>query len=467
MDLQDKIRILGDAAKYDASCASSGSSRRSGRGGTGTGTMAGICHTWSDDGRCVSLLKVLQTNLCVNDCAYCVNRASGNTPRASFEPEELAELTIQFYRRNYIEGLFLSSGVERSPDFTMERMLQTVRILRERHRFGGYIHAKAIPGASPGLVDRLGRLADRMSVNIELPTERSLKLLAPAKDRGAILTPMGLLAERIREFREARASSARAPRFAPAGQSTQLVLGASPEDDLQILRLAEGLYRKYSLRRVYYSAYVPVSTDPRLPVPAAPPLRREHRTYQADWLLRHYGFRAEELLSEERPRFEEDLDPKAAWALRNLQFFPVEVNTAPPSRLLRVPGIGRTSAKRILEARRERRLTPEALSRLGVVMKRARFFLLCDGRACWSGPLDPTGLRARVGDAPTCPRERGRQLLLFGEPGETAKNGGADAAAPARRGNAAGLGALGGSERLEPEPADTGDASARSAPTAA
>jgi putative DNA modification/repair radical SAM protein len=341
----------------------------------------------------------------------------------------------------------------------MERMLETVRILRERHRFGGYIHAKAIPGASPELTERLGRLADRMSVNIELPTERSLKLLAPAKDRNAILTPMGLLAERIRESEEARASSTRAPRFAPAGQSTQLVLGASPENDLQILRLAEGLYRKYSLRRVYYSAYVPVSTDPRLPAPAAPPLRREHRAYQADWLLRHYGFRAEELLSEDRPRFEDDLDPKAAWALRNLRFFPVEANTAPPSELLRVPGIGRTSAKRILEARRERRLTPEVLARLGVVMKRARFFLLCDGRACWSGHLDPAGLRARVGDAPTCPRERGRQLLLFGEPGETAGNRTTEEVGDA--------GTFGKPERIAAGPTEKIGVPARRAPTAA
>jgi putative DNA modification/repair radical SAM protein len=412
MERERKIRILGEAAKYDASCASSGSDRRAGRGGSGAAALPGICHSWSDDGRCISLLKVLQTNRCINDCAYCVNRASADVPRASFEPEELAELTIQFYRRNYIEGLFLSSGVERSPDFTLERMLQTVRILRERHRFGGYIHAKAIPGASPELVDRLGRLADRVSVNIELPTERSLRLLAPEKNRGAILDPMGRLAERIRESQEARATSPRAPRFAPAGQSTQLIVGATAEEDLQILRLAEGLYRRYALRRVYYSAFVPVSPDPRLPALAAPPLRREHRAYQADWLMRKYGFRSEELLDEAHPHFEEDLDPKAAWALRNLHLFPLEVNSASPGMLLRVPGIGRRSAIRILTARRERRLDGEALARLGIVMKRARFFLLCDGR-----PLDrlpsPERLRARIGDTPACPRERGRQLLLF------------------------------------------------------
>lgn len=427
MDLFRKIEILGAAAKYDASCASSGSDRRSGRGGMGAATLPGICHSWSDDGRCISLLKILQSNACAYDCAYCANRAGGNAPRATFSPEELAELTVNFYRRNYIEGLFLSSGVEGTPDATMERMLRTVALLRDRYHFGGYIHAKAIPGASPELVALLGSRVDRMSVNIELPSEAGLRRLAPSKTREGILGPMGFLAERIRES-EADRASRRAPVFVPAGQSTQLIVGATEDTDLQILRLAQGLYRRYALRRVYYSAYVPVGADPRLPALGAPPLRREHRTYQADWLLRSYGFRAEELLDEEHPRFEDDLDPKAAWALRHLDLFPVEVNTAPLALLLRVPGVGVKSAKRIVAARRERRLDDIALGRLGVVMKRARYFLQAGGRYCGYGTLDPGFLRPRIGDAPDS--RLCRQLTLFDDLRGTPPLGRGDAGAP-------------------------------------
>ncbi len=413
MDLFQKVEILGAAAKFDASCASSGSRREARRGGLGAAALPGICHSWSDDGRCISLLKILQSNACVYDCAYCANRASGNAPRATLTPEELAELTVNFYRRNYIEGLFLSSGVVGTPDATMENMLRAITLLRETYSFGGYIHAKAIPGASPELVSRLGRLVDRMSVNIELPSEAGLRRLAPAKTRESILGPMGFLTEHIREAEAERALSRRAPVFVPAGQSTQLIVGATEDSDLQILRLAQGLYRRYALRRVYYSAYVPVGTDPRLPALVAPPLCREHRTYQADWLLRHYGFTAEELLDDEHPSFESDLDPKAAWALRHLDLFPVEANTASLALLLRVPGVGVKSAKRIVAARRDHRLDDQALTRLGVVMKRARYFLLANGRYCGYGALDPAFLRGRIGDAGgTSP---GRQLSLFAE----------------------------------------------------
>ena len=413
MDVDEKLTILTAAAKYDVACTSSGVSKKATSGGIGSASAAGICHSFSADGRCISLLKVLLTNHCAYDCKYCVNRRTNDTPRAAFTPRELADLTINFYRRNYIEGLFLSSGVFKNPDYTMEQMIETLKILRTEYRFAGYIHAKAIPGASQDLITALGLLADRMSVNIELPSEAGLRRLAPAKTRESILGPMGFLTEHIREAEAERALSRRAPVFVPAGQSTQLIVGATEDSDLQILRLAQGLYRRYALRRVYYSAYVPVGTDPRLPALVAPPLRREHRTYQADWLLRHYGFTAEELLDDEHPSFESDLDPKAAWALRHLDLFPVEANTASLALLLRVPGVGVKSAKRIVAARRDHRLDDQALTRLGVVMKRARYFLLANGRYCGYGALDPAFLRGRIGDAGgTSP---GRQLSLFAE----------------------------------------------------
>ncbi|MDR2176102.1 MAG: putative DNA modification/repair radical SAM protein [Synergistaceae bacterium] len=390
MDVMNKLAILADAAKYDVSCSSSGSRRTNEPGGIGNACSAGICHTWTDDGRCVSLLKLLLTNDCVYDCAYCVNRRSNDRPRATFTPREVADLTINFYRRNYIEGLFLSSGVLRSPDDTMIHLIRTVAILRNEYRFNGYVHAKAIPGASPELIDLLGRLADRMSVNIELPTERSLSLLAPQKTKEGIFKPMrfihGRIEERAAEKRKEengeRRLALRAPRFAPAGQTTQLIIGATPETDLGILRLSEALYGKFGLKRVYYSAYLPVNEGRNLPaLAAAPPLLREHRLYQADWLLRFYGFAAEEIAGESAPSLDEALDPKTAWALRNMHFFPVDVNRADYERILRIPGVGVRSAKRIVVARRARRLRHEDLKRLGVVMKRAEHFLTCDGRA--------------------------------------------------------------------------------------
>ena len=382
MELLDKLTILTDAAKYDAACTSSGLDRAGRSGKLGSTVLGGCCHSFSADGRCVTLLKVLMTNACCYDCQYCVNRRSNDVPRTAFTPRELAELTIGFYRRNYIEGLFLSSAVLRDPDYTTERMIETLRLIREEYGFAGYIHAKAIPGADPLLTYRLGLLADRMSVNIELPSEASLKALAPDKTRASILTPMAQIREGILESGQALRLYRGAPRFAPAGQSTQMIIGATPESDLHILRLTEGLYQKYQLKRVFYSAYLPVSDSKLLPAPQGfqPPLLREHRLYQADWLLRFYHFEATELLDEAHPDLDPRLDPKCCWALRHLEEFPVEVNRADYERLLRVPGIGVRSARRILTARRVGPLTFEGLKKLGVVLKRAQYFLTCSGR---------------------------------------------------------------------------------------
>ena len=382
MELLDKLIILTDAAKYDAACTSSGLDRAGRPGKLGSTVLGGCCHSFSADGRCVTLLKVLMTNACCYDCQYCVNRRSNDVPRTAFTPRELAELTIGFYRRNYIEGLFLSSAVLRDPDYTTERMIETLRLIREEYGFAGYIHAKAIPGADPLLTYRLGLLADRMSVNIELPSEASLKALAPDKTRASILTPMAQIREGILESGQALRLYRGAPRFAPAGQSTQMIIGATPESDLHILRLTEGLYQKYQLKRVFYSAYLPVSDSKLLPAPQGfqPPLLREHRLYQADWLLRFYHFEATELLDEAHPDLDPRLDPKCCCALRHLEEFPVEVNRADYERLLRVPGIGVRSARRILTARRVGPLTFEGLKKLGVVLKRAQYFLTCSGR---------------------------------------------------------------------------------------
>ncbi|MEE0800275.1 MAG: putative DNA modification/repair radical SAM protein [Gemmiger sp.] len=405
MELAEKLKILADSAKYDASCSSGGINRGRTPGTFGTCSAAGICHAYTPDGRCVSLLKVLYSNACRYDCSYCVNRCSNDRPRATFEPRELADLTIGFYRRNYIEGLFLSSAVIGTPDYTMERMIEVLRILREEYHFNGYLHAKTIPGASAELVQRMGLLADRISVNIELPSEASLTKLAPDKKRGEIFRPMGQIAVQSRQNRQDLVRYRHAPRFAPAGQSTQMIIGASPENDRHILTLAEALYKKYGLRRVFYSAYLPVNADSRLPaVTTRPPLLREHRLYQADWLLRYYHFSASELLGEEEPDFDPYLDPKCSWAIRHPEFFPVEVNKAPEFALLRVPGIGPRSARRILLARRQQHLGMPELKRLGVVLKRAQFFVTCEGRAPARGTrreiasalLDPQAFAADV-----------------------------------------------------------------------
>ena len=376
--LMDKLTILADSAKYDVACTSSGASHPAKRGTIGSCYAPGCCHAFTADGRCVSLLKVLMSNCCAFDCSYCVNRKSNDVPRATFSPRELAELTIEFYRRNYIEGLFLSSAVLGTPDYTTERMLTVLRLLRNEYHFGGYIHAKTIPGTSPELIQQMGYLADRLSVNVELPSEQSLHLLAPDKGRHSIFRPMKQISVAGEESRQELTLYRHAPKFAPAGQSTQMIVGASPETDYHILQLSEGMYQKYGLKRVFYSAYIPVSDDTRLPaLDTKPPLLREHRLYQADWLMRFYGFRADEIADERTPRLDLEIDPKLAWALRHPEFFPVDVNRADYEMLLRVPGIGVKSARLIVTSRRYRTLTQQSLRQIGVVMKKAQYFILC------------------------------------------------------------------------------------------
>ena len=418
MDVLEKLTILTDAAKYDAACTSSGARRgsRAGYIGNTSSSVAGCCHTFSADGRCVTLLKVLMTNCCVYDCKYCVNRCSNDTRRAAFTPEELADLTIQFYRRNYIEGLFLSSGVMVSPDYTTERMIRCLELLRHHYRFNGYIHAKTIPGTDPDLVQRLGLLADRLSVNIELPSEQGLQTLAPNKTRKAIFRPMGLITNTLRENKEELVKYRHTPRFAPAGQSTQMIIGATPDSDRHILSLTQALYDKYRLKRVFYSAYVPVVENTLLPsLDTKPPLLREHRLYQADWLLRFYGFRAEELLDEDDPNFNPLVDPKCSWALKHPAFFPVEINTASREELLRVPGIGTVSTRRILYARRARKLEHEDLRKLGVVMKRAQYFITCKGKVLDGVCRRPEGILRNLAalERAALPASEGEQLSLF------------------------------------------------------
>ena len=382
VDMFEKLKILGASAKYDASCTSSGVDRAGGSSeGIGSAASCGLCHSFAADGRCISLLKILMTNFCLYDCKYCINRRSNDLPRARFTPEEIALLTINFYRRNYIEGLFLSSGIIQSPDYTCEQMIEALSLLRNKYKFNGYIHAKAIPGASPELINRLGMLADRISVNIELPSGKSLNALAPDKSKNSILLPMGHISGKIQQNSFELVKYKSAPKFAPAGQSTQMIIGASPDTDFQILRLSEAMYKKYRLKRVFYPAYIPVGDQKLLP-PAGtkPPLLREHRLYQADWLLRFYGFRAEEILDEQHQDFNPLLDPKCSWAVNHPEFFPVEINKAEYEVLLRVPGIGVKSAQKIIAARRQAKLDYDDLRKLGVVLKRANYFILCCGK---------------------------------------------------------------------------------------
>lgn len=380
MDLQQKLEILTGAARYDVSCASSGSRRAATGGGLGAASVGGVCHSWSDDGRCISLLKILFSNVCIYDCAYCVNRCSNTVPRASFTVEEVVDLTVNFYRRNMIEGLFLSSGVLKSPDYTMERLVAVVRSLRENHRFGGYVHLKVIPGASPELLRQAALHADRVSVNIELPSEKSLQLLAPDKSRHSVLEPMKRLDDLIQENRVERKHHRKLPVLSPAGQSTQMIVGASPEKDGRILRLSEALYRKNHLKRVYYSAYIPVQGASVKIMSKRPELLREHRLYQADWLLRFYGFSANELADDDSVSLPLDIDPKAAWAMGHPNGFPVEVNRASYEGLLRVPGIGVTGARRIVASRRHCAIRVEHVKALGIVWKRARHFMTFSGK---------------------------------------------------------------------------------------
>ena len=365
MTLEEKLKILADGAKYDASCSSSGSSRKN-EGGIGNAAFSGICHSFASDGRCISLLKILLTNCCIFDCKYCINRKTNNIKRAIFTPEEICNITINFYRRNYIEGLFLSSGIVKSPDYTMELLIKTIKMLRYKYHFHGYIHCKAIPGASNHLLKELGSLVDRLSANIELPTENGLKLLAPNKDSNKVTKIMSYVKENKNYS------------FAPAGQSTQMIIGATKETDLDIMLKSESLYKSYDLKRVFYSAYIPVNKDKMLPSLNTPPLVRENRLYQADWLLRFYGFKVDDLLDEENPNFNILMDPKANWALRHLGEFPKEMNTASYYDLLKVPGIGIKSAKRIIACRKNFKITFNDLKKMGVVIKRAKYFITCN-----------------------------------------------------------------------------------------
>lgn len=438
MDTTAKLALLADAAKYDVACTSSGIDRDARMGALGNATAAGICHSFSADGRCIALLKVLFTNVCVFDCAYCASRCSNDVPRASFRPRELADLTMEFYRRNYIEGLFLSSGVLKSPDYTTERIIECLRILREEYGFRGYIHAKAVPGTSSDLLAALGLLADRISVNMELPSSESLALLCPNKTRDSIVAPMCQIREGIAEDRDTRAlmrrdacymaqrRPARKTRaFAPAGQSTQMIIGATPETDFQILNLSSALYKTMHMKRVFFSAYLSVNEDGRLPQGNAVQLDREHRLYQADWLMRFYKFDAAELIDEGQPFLATDIDPKANWAINHLDRFPIEVNTAPYEELLRVPGIGVRGAKAIVGARRATALGEAELRKLGVAYKRARFFITCRGRYQGHGTrFDKESLHAQLA-APIQAGSHGRrsgkvlagQMSLFNDGG--------------------------------------------------
>jgi putative DNA modification/repair radical SAM protein len=374
--IADKLTILGGAARYDVSCVSSGSSRRNKGKGPGNTVAAGICHSYTEDGRCVSLLKVLLSNYCIYDCAYCINRKSNDRPRTTFTVKELIDLTIHFYRRNYIEGLFLSSGVFVSPNHTMERMLKVVSELRLKENYNGYIHMKAIPGADPALIAKAGLYADRLSVNVEIPTEQNLKWLAPEKNFSMIFKPMNTITSTIIQNREEKKKFKKAPVFVPAGQSTQLVIGATPENDLDILRLSTSLYQKQHLKRVYYSGYTPVNKyDQRLPAITTPPLVRENRLYQADWLMRFYHFSTHEIVNEQHPDLDQEVDPKLSYALRNPEFFPIDINRADYEMILRVPGVGVMSAKKIIVARKYGKLTADHLKKIGVVMKRAQYFI--------------------------------------------------------------------------------------------
>jgi putative DNA modification/repair radical SAM protein len=409
MDTMAKLAILTGAARYDVACASSGVSRKN-EGGIGNAKSFGICHSWSDDGRCISLLKVLVSNDCIYDCRYCVNRRSNNIPRASFTAREIADLTLQFYRRNYIEGLFLSAAVEVSPHHTMEKMVRILTLLRQEYEFHGYIHVKIIPGADPVLIQQAGLLADRMSVNIEQPSEQSLRLLAPQKSLPMLYTPMQQVRDQILIHKEERKRFRHAPRFAPAGQSTQMIVGASQDSDLTILHTTQALYRAFGLKRVYFSAYVPVNQDSHLPALAtAPPLLREHRLYQSDWLLRYYHFQVEEIVDPVHPQLETEIDPKMAWALRHPEFFPLEINRAAYEELLRVPGIGLKSAWRILTQRRLAALSADQLKTLGVAYKRARHFITCKGVYAGSRPFDPLTIRRSI----LPPAPSAQQLTLF------------------------------------------------------
>jgi putative DNA modification/repair radical SAM protein len=394
--ITEKLNILADAAKYDVSCASSGSKRKNENGGLGNASN-GICHTYTQDGRCVSLLKILLTNHCIFDCAYCVSRKTNDIKRAAFTVQEVVDLTINFYRRNYIEGLFLSSGIFKDADFTMERLVRVAKKLRTEHKFNGYIHLKTIPGASDDLMREAGLYADRLSVNLEMPTEEGLKLLAPEKNREDMIAPMDFLKNEIIQRTEEKALFKTAPLFAPAGQSTQVIIGATPETDLQVLNTANHFYKNFNLKRVYYSGYVPVLSDVRLPaLNTSVPMVRENRLYQADWLMRLYGFKVNEIVDNQNPLLDLDIDPKLSWGLRNLQVFPIDINKADLQLILRVPGIGLSSAQKIVSARKYARLNWEQLKKIGVALNRAKYFITCNSSKFERRDLTGTAIKQYI-----------------------------------------------------------------------
>ncbi|SEK17693.1 putative DNA modification/repair radical SAM protein [Parapedobacter koreensis] len=397
MEITEKLNILADAAKYDVSCASSGGTRKNTKGGLGNSHISGICHSYTEDGRCVSLLKILLTNHCIYDCAFCVSRRSNDIKRAAFKVQEVVDLTINFYRRNYIEGLFLSSGIFKDADYTMERLLRIVKKLRTEERFNGYIHLKTIPGASEALIREAGLYADRMSINLEMPTEQGLRLLAPEKSHAPVKHSLQLVSQSIAQFKEERKLLRHVPRFVPAGQSTQMVVGATPETDMDIMHTAHHYYKTYNLKRVYYAGYIPISYDSRLPAMGTqPPLLRENRLYQTDWLMRFYGFEVHELLNPLHPHLDVEIDPKLSWALRHMEQFPVDINTADYRLILRVPGIGVGSAKKIVQARKFGSLRFDQLKQIGVAVNRARHFIRCADSPFSIG--DPTAnvIRAQI-----------------------------------------------------------------------
>ena len=391
--IQEKLEILADAAKYDVSCSSSGGNRKN-NGGLGNSHASGICHSYTEDGRCVSLLKILLTNHCIFDCAYCVSRKSNDIKRAAFTVEEVVDLTINFYRRNYIEGLFLSSGIFKDADTTMERLVRVAKKLRTENRFNGYIHLKSIPGASDELMKEAGLYADRLSINIEIPTEKGLKLLAPDKSHAEMMKPMDFVKNELILYKDERKIFKKTPKFAPAGQSTQMIVGATNETDLKIIKVANHFYQNFNLKRVYYSGYVPVLEDSRLPsIHSQVPMQRENRLYQADWLMRFYGFRADEILENTNPFLDLEVDPKLAWALRNREKFPVNINTAPKEMILRVPGIGTKSTGKILMARRFQKLNLEHLQKMGVAVNRAKYFVEFESENIFNRLLEEQNLR--------------------------------------------------------------------------
>lgn len=395
--IKEKLNILADAAKYDVSCSSSGSNRKNKTNGLGNAEGMGICHSYTPDGRCVSLLKILLTNYCIYDCAYCVTRISNDIKRAAFKVQEVVDLTINFYRRNYIEGLFLSSGIFKSPDHTMERLIQVAKKLRLEENFNGYIHLKSIPGASDELMYEAGLYADRLSVNIEIPTKEGLKLLAPDKNRKDFLQPMNKVKNEIQKYKSERKLIKSTPKYAPAGQSTQMIVGATNETDAEVMYTATYLYKKYNMKRVYYSGYIPISYDSRLPaIGTEVPMLRENRLYQTDWLLRFYGFSIEELLNKNHPNLDSDIDPKLSWALRNLHHFPIDINKADKQLLARVPGLGMKSVYKILHGRKYRKLNWEHLQKMGVALNRAKYFITCDSRNFETKDYTPAQIKYKI-----------------------------------------------------------------------